>query len=143
MKTKKLILIALSLALLSACGPRLQVEGFESYIATFEEASIAAGKPVKITNLSISLIDELNPGTVGLCSGGSIYLLKSYWESADDDMKEILLMHEMGHCVLGRGHTDENETIYVPSLMHAKLCNEVYYRDFKDMLKNELFNEAK
>jgi hypothetical protein len=47
--------------------------------------------------------------TIGQCLtyGNGVRVIQIdpvYWSMASDDQKEILIMHELGHCVLGLGH---------------------------------------
>jgi hypothetical protein len=59
--------------------------------------------------------------------GGTIEIDKSYWDNVDSLTQEILLYHELGHCVLSEGHT--NNTM---AIMNALINNPVSF-DTVDM----------
>ena len=65
-----------------------------------------------------------------------------YWNEASDTEKEVLLFHEMGHCVLNKEH---NETVLTDfnmpkSIMYPYVFNNPYSR-YRDYYVNELKNE--
>lgn len=53
--------------------------------------------------------DAKNPNRVGYCNpNGARYIVidETFFDRENDATKEALIYHELGHCVLSRGHTD-------------------------------------
>lgn len=83
--------------------------------------------------------------TVGLCRFSSsgrnkVELSESAWERGSDIFREMLVFHELGHCLLGRGHKNMRHTSGRPeSLMNSSLFNERTYLANRDLYLKELF----
>lgn len=81
-------------------------------------------------------------GYVAVCRKSSksgrkeILIDKSYWEGASEDLRKTLMIHELGHCLLGRGHFVP--TANLKSIMEAMLINN-YKSNTKACYANELF----
>lgn len=66
------------------------------------------------------------------------------WHSGvDEDFKEVLIYHELGHCHLSRPHKEEEIVIgplrFKVSVMHPILLNLFQYRAFRSGYRSELF----
>ena len=85
---------------------------FELYVKTFEQDLARFGCPQKIENISVSLQDlgRVDGSIIGLCLRGlfnrSVSIDRGAWLGASDEERKGLIYHELGHCVLGRGHED-------------------------------------
>lgn len=117
--TKLLIVFTMTL-LLSACGGphqhQLQITGFEPYVQEFEQMSIQyAPKPIVVDDLIIqfgnaAVVCAGGENTVGCCiqeenTTPTITVDNVNTDYMDDPVFfEVMMMHEMGHCVLGRVH---------------------------------------
>lgn len=116
----KLTLVFIAL-LLSACAPaqqqNLNVESsFQPFVDAFVKKSQQEGNPQSITNLAIQIDNTMAGPTTGswtlaVCysGGGSQPTIKVnpyFWNNKGygNAEREELLFHEMGHCVLNRGH---------------------------------------
>ncbi len=95
---------------------------FQPYIDSFVEASKQAGNPVEIDDLILEVVPDIAAGADnGLCTQGEgtprIQISGKFWNGdlapvAHTDGKydyveaarEILVWHELGHCILLRGH---------------------------------------
>ena len=93
--------------LCAACAKERRLGVTERYVLAFEEASIRAGKPVKVDNLII----EFSPSgkNFATCEERTfhtprIIITQSHWNMANELQREVILFHELGHCVLGRDH---------------------------------------
>jgi hypothetical protein len=68
---------------------------------------------------------------------------KFYWDSASDLDREFLIFHELGHCALQRGHTDDSDgqgnCISIMSSGTGS-CNINYTLETRTALIDELFN---
>lgn len=84
-------------------------------------------------------------GAVGVCymngSGrNSITFSSSAWNRGSDTFKEMLVFHELGHCLLGRGHKNTNHSDgRRESLMASMMFDQRIYLAFRDEYLKELF----
>lgn len=98
----------LVLLAIMGCGKR-DTGPFEPYVAAFEAEAARFGKPVTVGAIKIEFSEEVDEH--GYCE---IHLLHtritvkgSWWERANEDQRELLMFHELGHCVLLKTHTRE------------------------------------
>jgi len=83
--------------------------------------------------------------TVGMCSfsssgRNSVQFSSSAWSKGSDTFKEMLAFHELGHCLLGRGHLNDTHGDGRPeSLMNSWLFNQNTYLANRDAYMKELF----
>jgi hypothetical protein len=83
---------------------------FEIYVDRFIEEAAKRGKTIDFsdTGLSIEFRDAVDVETGGVCRGNhQIEIEKFYWEDLNDDEKEGLIFHELGHCELNRRHRND------------------------------------
>ncbi len=125
----KAILIAVSMVLFSACGRAPVDPAFQPYVDEFEQAmsdnNVRDGVNVEI------VFGDTGSAQNGLChrEGGQtpkISISRPVWNSFMDHQRRILIYHELGHCVLGREHTeamheDADGSSYPDSLMAPSL----------------------
>lgn len=146
--TKFWILTLSTLGCLSftACGrpPVLEIGGFENYVQRFEMKSQEAGNPVKVTELKIQFGDLEAAYEDGICELGdmtpTITVSKPSWDQMDDTEREILMFHEMGHCVLNRKHRSALDPKGLPeSMMHPYGVPERIYAAARTEYIQELF----
>lgn len=157
----KTLLFALTVLLVSACGRGTVDPAFSDYVTRFEQASQDHGKPTKVNN-SISFGDlgnasETGSGeaesneTVAVCHNGflqahDIIVDKNAWTGMTDTDREEVIFHELGHCVLGRGHTNETQWNLTAgykvatSVMNVERVNVSAYEASRDSYVDELFN---
>ena len=112
-------------------------EEFKPHVAVFEKHY---GK--KLKGIGIKFEDLSSEGTaVGICYllTGNIGIDKSYWEYADDLEREQLILHELGHCVLGLSHNTEMTGSCPESLMYPSLIPHCYKKSREYYIK-ELFD---
>lgn len=64
-----------------------------------------------------------------------------FWPILNDLEKEKLVFHELGHCVLGRAHLDEeDQTGLCKSIMHSgQACADNYSAQTRERYLDELF----
>lgn len=112
-------LLSLSLLILTSCGPgvvhktggNLLIDAsLQPYFDSFKEELKARNVDIKINNIMITQVNDL-PLSVGAnCNrGGSMPVIKInafFWNLYGEEDKEAMLFHELGHCILGRGHDD-------------------------------------
>ncbi len=120
----------------------------QSYFSEFETQGRARGLALDLSDYELTGdIAEIHEDNVaGVCYYSSnqpnqITIDRSFWDRASDDLREMVVFHELGHCVLGRGHReDSNNNGYCLSIMRsgtgtcATLYNEANRRYYLDEL---------
>lgn len=142
---------------------------FESYVEEFIRVSDDRYDAKRMGRLTIGFSDKLGDDTIAVCNNTlSVYEIdvnRAWWKTANYQDKYQLMMHEIGHCALGRQHTDfpggslihELEklcsilglfekvpelTDYCPgSLMSADMINSYCIQKHKDYYEKELFKK--
>ena len=139
----------LFLAFLFSCGkpsnslvvsqqPLFIDEETQPFFDRFNDYASSLGIKPDYRNLVIRLTDESPKSNVlAVCiSNGynhrEIVIYNSFWNTADDIQKEILLGHEFGHCCLNQDHRSD-------SIMNTYLLSNSYYIANYDELIKELF----
>ncbi len=115
----------LALALTGCGADSLRATGeFEHYVQSFELAAAAAGHPQVVSKLVIRFVEtiatnEAHRTAAGSCRPGDIPTIEinsTLWKTLPEDARERLLFHEIGHCILHKGHTAEAGHIMSPIL---------------------------
>lgn len=123
---------------LTGCGRSIfDPTFFDEYVKLFERESITYRNPQSVTNLRIQFSTELEDKIVGQCQYLETPLILvnvRWWEKLTPDEKEILLFHEMGHCILNLPHDDTH-----PSIMNSMLL--LGYRGIRTQLLTEYFQK--
>jgi hypothetical protein len=142
----KSILIAYNIIDLVPHGS-IEIE-VEPYLETFETYCIKYNKDCsKLNTLSIKLgeippLFTLTSNVVGLCDQNNtqILLSREYWSNAIYLERELLVFHELGHCILMKEHTDPriDDHIMNPTMMDSNGYQLMYQK-----LMNELFDCSK
>ncbi len=137
-----ILLILAVMATVAACGEHVEVNEFQKYVDTFQAEARLRGKDIEITRLIIEYGDPSpmsdNSATVGVCwhlplQVPRIVVDREFWDMINDDAKEQLIFHEMGHCVLGQDHREN-------SVMEPSVLDPGYYRAHRTELLDEFFN---
>lgn len=141
MAYKVAVLIIMSYTLTGCGKPELRLApGTEVYVARFVSYAEEQGTPVELNKLTVTIdtggfTERANE--LGKCEYDNprhISILKSYWEEADDLAKEVLMFHELGHCVLNRQHTTSR------SVMTAEVPSDLDYGASHAFYVHELFH---
>lgn len=132
---------------------QLQISGFEAQFSAFEAAGASVGKPISTDDLIITLDPSLasSYGATGMCytrpdTTPNIHIDQGYWQHSTDTQKQILLFHEMGHCLLGRVHNNSLSNgmavsiMYFASDMWTSGTAQQYYLDNRQSYVYELFH---
>ncbi|MEM9986068.1 MAG: putative metallopeptidase, partial [Bacteroidota bacterium] len=86
----------------------------DAELAPYVEAFLAEGRvrgreldPLE-TGLTVAFSNQLDPGVAGICYFGDylVQIDQLYWNTLNEDQKEFLMYHELGHCLLRRVHLD-------------------------------------
>lgn len=137
--------------LLSACGPKFKISGFESYVSSFEQEAARHNHPLSVESLVIEFGQPADAKAYAVCQHGSgpfavphITVNQVRFEKASESQRHWVMFHEMGHCVLERTHVIERNiehntplSVMDPHTMAGDLDADPEY--FTD----ELFNPGK
>lgn len=145
MASKKMtLLLALVTSItVSACG-KIGVKDpqFLQYVERFETEAKARGVAVDTTWLDMTFVDDLKgnnftPNTVGACYFGSeVKVKKTAWKKFSDTERELLVFHELGHCVLN--HAEHSSC---PNIMCATMVNQYEYTFSRQAWLDVLFKK--
>lgn len=136
-------ILTIFILLTTACG-RLELGEFAPYVQTFQEESRTRGKEVSVTNLVIQR-EALSPKIRAQCrskvlAAPVIAVNGVIWDSSTEEDREALLMHELGHCILGLDHKEgELEDGSPKSLMRSVSPYGKSYKIHRDYYLDELF----
>jgi len=100
-------------------------------------------KGPKLT-IQIAGLSNYGSSVIGLCESGTnlrrVTLNPSFWNSVNDTQKELLVHHELGHCVLYRGHdTSTTASGAVDSIMYPVIMSSSTYLNNYAHYQVELF----
>lgn len=123
---------------------------FQGYVEDFQNESDKMGKPVYIDDLVIKFSTRLESDTLGQCSyenpaySPTVLINQNLWQNHTEITKKVVLFHELGHCILHRGHDETFVTVpdgmYGPkSIMHPYMQNDIYYSDNWSYYAHEMF----
>lgn len=116
---------------------------FDLFNIAFTTAALQYGitvKPVRV-KFGNPRPTELSSHNLGMCiPGNALYpahidIDKEQWERLNDTEREILIIHEQAHCVLGKQHGD--------GIMSARIIEAAYYLNNREVLLNQLFGGGK
>ena len=125
---------------------------FETYGKQYKDPNYKL-PPMRISfaNLQQSVYNGFNRkevNTIGIClpdGNGKRHILidKEFWDGAEPREKELLIFHELAHCVLGRGHDSRMFCSNVEySIMHPTLIHGFDYENKKEHYLRDLFNST-
>lgn len=131
-------------AYLSACGhtPTIEAE-YAPYLSRFVAA--AAPRPIDTSGLSIVTGNHewlKSHSFVGFCEYDTqtVDIDAVAWKRMSDVIREQLIFHELGHCLLGRQHVGYiYEDGRPKSIMYPMVFSEYTYTHWRAEYLNELF----
>ncbi len=120
-------------------------EYFESFKQEAELRSVDIN--FELLNVEGYIDDIQDRGVAGQCQtyvngNRAVVMDESYWNKSSDLVREFLVFHELGHCVLGREHLDtESANGNCNSIMHSGSsgCDLDYTARTRDDFLDELF----
>jgi hypothetical protein len=137
-----------ALLLLTSCGRQVEQRGIlpEAIPYVMEHVRISAlyGAPVGTAGLTVAFLPGLLAQDIaGECDKfngwPTVYIDPVFWADATDTAKQILIHHELGHCLHDmphRGDLDLNG--YQTSIMYRILLPDFFYEEYKDAYDREL-----
>lgn len=121
---------------LTYCKRKPDTPEFEKYVTKFEQEF-----NVDTFNIPIHF-KKLDGAEVGMCYlfqfkyWRSIAISKEFWDDASDTEKELLIYHELGHCVMELEHDNTLYNIGLynihNSIMNEYIIPEVFYINFRE-----------
>lgn len=126
-----ILVLALSVAGLVACDKKANLRdtlfvapALQPLVAKFEQKAGEQGRTIDIKNLYAQLTEALPEGVNGECNAGDgtpiVKISKAFWENASLGAQELVLFHELGHCILDQVHDDDVIFLngaYIPETM--------------------------
>jgi len=100
------------------------------FFIAFEEEAAERGFAFNLTDLGITgnIVELGSGGVIGLCrrhddQPNRIAVDVDAWRAGTEAFRELVVFHELGHCVLNREHRDEQEDGVCLSIMHSGLTD--------------------
>ena len=131
-------------------APSLFVEtALQPYFDSFVEEAAQRGRSIDLTALEIEgIIEEIDGNVIGQCRSNSnlpnvVAIDQSFWNSASQLRREMVIFHELGHCALQRDHLDTKTiTGTCISIMQSGQgnCRNAYSNSTRAAYLDELFN---
>lgn len=122
------------------------------YFETFREKALENNLIIDYESANITAeIKSINEGSVaGTCSTNGhdlrhITIDQNFWDQASHLLREMVVFHELGHCVLGRGHEESAFSNGIcRSIMRSGLgtCRDAYIPQNRDYFIEELFSSV-
>jgi len=122
-----------------------------THFSEFEAEAEKRGWLIDLNELEISaaIVEISQEHVAGQCTyssaaPGEVTIDKTFWNSASPLYREFVVFHELGHCVLGRGHEEGvNADGSCISLMRSGVedCRDNYRGTTRDGYLDELFSE--
>jgi len=120
------------------------------YFESFKEKALEHNLLVDYEAANVTAeMKFINEGSVaGSCTTNGhdlrhITIDQSFWNQASHLLKEMVIFHELGHCILGRGHREDAFANGVcRSIMRSGLgeCSDAYIPQNRDYFIEELFS---
>jgi len=123
------------------------------YVSKFVDDAKLQGKDVRPEmsgpklQIRVQSLDSYGSSVIGLCETSSnlrrVTFDPDFWNNVSETQRELLAHHELGHCVLYRGHRTAvlSSGIYA-SLMYPIIMKSSTYQNNYDYYQDELFNYA-
>lgn len=122
------------------------------HFANFEKEAAKRGVMIDLeaTGITGSIEKIHTPGMVGICNHkvdapNHVMIDIDFWSNASKMAKEMIIFHELGHCFLKRGHSDDTHNNGTcKSIMRSGKggCMDFYNTSNRNDYLNELFYEA-
>ncbi len=121
-----------------------------TYFEDFENEAALRGIDLDLIDLEITgAIENITEdGVAGTCQYGAhlthVTVDLPFWNRSSNLIREMVVFHELGHCALGRGHTEtENANGVCLSVMNSGTtnCRLLYNQANRTFYLDELFLE--
>lgn len=126
----------IAVLLISACGRPIPPNWAVPYIELFNKEASLRGVEVNAFDAEFVIVEKLEgpDAVIGRCyyTDVKIAVEEEFWKYASDTAREILIFHELGHCILKKGHSTSG-------IMRPRLLNANHYRRNRTRFLDELF----
>lgn len=157
MKFISLILISTLLLTITACSNTDELEEIrnlsgdvDAALVPYYEAFIQEGEErglnIDLSDIPGSIRDIPNAGVAGTCQfnpdGNILTVDLPTWNQSDDDFREYIVFHELGHCFLERDHdnsTDNSNNCLSIMASGTTGCEITYGAATREDFLDELF----
>ena len=117
---------------------------FRHHVDMFKIEAAWRGLTVDIDKVSVMFdVKDKDPSVVGLCSlsfiAPTIRIRHDIWNTMQEEEREALLFHELGHCLLHRNHCDNDSGTPI-SLMNSTVFGGDLYSKNRSRFIDELFS---
>jgi len=119
------------------------------FFLAFEEEAEERGISINLTELGVTgnIVNLGGSGVIGLCRRNEnepnrIAVDPVAWQNGSEAFRELVVFHELGHCVLDREHRDDQEEGVCLSIMHSGLTDctvSLEDSDIREEYIDELF----
>ncbi len=153
-------LLILLVLFTTACGHKLQVSidpQVQPYVDRFVQAS---GEVIQINDLIVELVPAIPEGgdDLAYCTWGDnqtprVQIVQWFWDQTgpntggdSDTLRELVVFHELGHCVLFRPHRNDTFQMSIPGVTGnapstAQYPYSIMYYEVDQMLVNTSYYE--
>lgn len=140
---RRIFLVLIALSTMGMGGKRPDLPAPEPYQDRFKTIGDTMGA-IYINDSATFAFSIFMGFAVGLCNyspgHAAVTLSSPTWKNGSDTLREMLVFHELGHCLLGRSHDNARLSSGQPeSLMNAVLFDEKTYLANRDQYLKELF----
>lgn len=122
------------IVIVSGCGRQSSFDGFEKYVSSFEAESKLRGINIDASKRSLKIeFANMASNHRAICHSGflenpTITVNPSNWSNQNESGKKWIMFHELGHCLLGKGHNSDLSSDGEPvSIMHPSLFNWAHF----------------
>jgi hypothetical protein len=121
----------------TGCARVYQVSVGQAEVELFYKEAQSHGRNLRDHDLIVRP-GTLSGNTVGQCQTGgvpTVTLDTTFWAQADAAEREVLVFHELGHCLLNLDHSDHL------AIMWPYLLTQSFYLAHRTALVDELFSK--
>ena len=143
------VILLISALALSGCASRIELGEFEPYYRAFQHEAKVRGRQTDPRRLVIRFGRTTPAHATSTCYlrpdlGRYVAVNQAQWEREQDELfRELLIFHELGHCLLGREHSSGTYADGIPhSIMHYAGVPVKLYRQRREKYLNELFENS-
>lgn len=119
---------------------------FDSLKTSFEDEAYIRHINVNASSIKIgfttsSYFKSITSKGVAFCQKDQkqIVINQDAWHGYSDLKKEIVVFHELGHCLLNKDHNNNEHLGEKLSIMHERILNPDFYEDNRVHYLDELF----
>jgi hypothetical protein len=134
--------ILLALVMLSGCGRNFVDPALAPYVQRFEAAG---GLQIRYLNIHFGSLPSKEEGLCSHFPSPEVTIDSTAWQGLSEVQREVVVFHELGHCILGRGHLAETlPGGFVASVMFPQVSigiDQPYYQEHRQAYIDELFGK--